>query len=92
MQHVEDADIAIGLDGLKPADTYLSIEKIIQAAKKLVLRQSFQVMAFFLKVPIFSRLRRKKYCLLCGTNGRANFRIWFKASCSWNWLLLQMYQ
>ena len=26
MQHVEDADIAIALDGLKTADTYLSIE------------------------------------------------------------------
>lgn len=33
-QHVEDADIAIALDGLKPADTYLSIEKLIQAAKQ----------------------------------------------------------
>ena len=29
---IEDADIAIALDGLKPADTYLSIEKLIQAA------------------------------------------------------------
>lgn len=33
-QHVKDADIAIALDGLKPSDTYLSIEKLIQAAQK----------------------------------------------------------
>ena len=31
-QHVKDADIAIALDDLKPSDTYLSIEKLIQAA------------------------------------------------------------
>ena len=33
-QHVKDADIAIALDGLKPSDTYLSIEKLIHAAQK----------------------------------------------------------
>lgn len=32
-QHVKDADIAISLNGIKPAETYLSIEKLIQAAK-----------------------------------------------------------
>lgn len=32
-QHVKDADIAVSLNGIKPADTYLSIEKLIQAAK-----------------------------------------------------------
>ncbi|TCM66775.1 urea carboxylase [Acinetobacter calcoaceticus] len=32
-QHVQEADIAIALNGLKPSDTYLSIDKLIQAAK-----------------------------------------------------------
>ncbi len=32
-QHVQDADVAVALNGLKPADTYLNIEKLIQAAK-----------------------------------------------------------
>ena len=33
-QHVKDADIAIALDGLKPSDTYLSIEKIDSSCTK----------------------------------------------------------
>ncbi len=32
-QHVQDADVAIALHGVKPAETYLNIEKLIQAAK-----------------------------------------------------------
>ena len=35
-QHVKDADIAIALDGLKPSDTYLSIEKLIATNQQLV--------------------------------------------------------
>lgn len=31
-QHVLDADVAISLDGTKPAETYLNIEKLIQIA------------------------------------------------------------
>ena len=33
-QHVQDADLSVALDGIKPSDTYLSIEKLIAAAKK----------------------------------------------------------
>lgn len=33
-QHVQDADLAVDLQGTKPADTYLSIEKLIAAAKQ----------------------------------------------------------
>lgn len=33
-QHVLDADIAVSLEGVKPSDTYLSIEKLIAAAKQ----------------------------------------------------------
>lgn len=33
-QHVLDADIAVSLEGTKPSDTYLSIEKLIAAAKQ----------------------------------------------------------
>ncbi|WEV49093.1 urea carboxylase [Acinetobacter sp. ESL0695] len=33
-QHVLDADIAISLDGIKPSDTYLNIEKLIDIAHK----------------------------------------------------------
>src|SRR5690606_14045558 len=32
-QHVIDADIAVSLEGTKPSETYLSIEKLIAAAK-----------------------------------------------------------
>lgn len=32
-QHVLDADLAVALQGIKPADTYLSIEKLIRIAK-----------------------------------------------------------
>ncbi|MFN2932547.1 biotin carboxylase N-terminal domain-containing protein, partial [Escherichia coli] len=32
-QHVLDADHAVALQGIKPADTYLSIEKLIRIAK-----------------------------------------------------------
>lgn len=33
-QHVQDADVAVALKGVKPADTYLHIDKLIQAAKE----------------------------------------------------------
>ena len=54
-QHVEDADIAIGLDGLKPADTYLSIEKLIQAAKQTGAEAIFPGYGFLSESADFAR-------------------------------------
>ena len=54
-QHVEDADIAIALDGLKPADTYLSIEKLIQAAKQTGAEAIFPGYGFLSESADFSR-------------------------------------
>jgi acetyl/propionyl-CoA carboxylase alpha subunit len=48
-QHVKDADIAIALDGLKPSDTYLSIEKLIQAAQKTGLKLFSRLWLFIRK-------------------------------------------
>lgn len=33
-QHVFDADVSVSLDGVKPSDTYLNIDKIIKIAKE----------------------------------------------------------
>lgn len=54
-QHVEDADIAIGLEGLKPADTYLSIEKLIQAAKQTGAEAIFPGYGFLSESADFAR-------------------------------------
>ena len=54
-QHVEDADIAIALDGLKPADTYLSIEKLIQAAKQTGAEAIFPGYGFLSESADFAR-------------------------------------
>lgn len=65
-QHVKDADIAIALDGLKPSDTYLSIEKLIEAAQKTGQKLFSQAMAFYQKVLNLQRLVRKIILLLWG--------------------------
>lgn len=54
-QHVQDADIAISLEGVKPADTYLSIEKLIQAAKDTGAEAIFPGYGFLSESADFSR-------------------------------------
>lgn len=54
-QHVQDADIAIALDGVKPAETYLSIEKLIQAAKDSGAEAIFPGYGFLSESADFSR-------------------------------------
>lgn len=54
-QHVQDADIAISLGGVKPADTYLSIEKLIQAAKDTGAEAIFPGYGFLSESADFSR-------------------------------------
>lgn len=54
-QHVKDADIAISLEGVKPADTYLSIEKLIQAAKDTGAEAIFPGYGFLSESADFSR-------------------------------------
>ncbi|MEG0342559.1 MAG: urea carboxylase [Acinetobacter sp.] len=54
-QHVQDADIAISLDGVKPAETYLSIEKLIQAAKDSGAEAIFPGYGFLSESADFSR-------------------------------------
>ena len=54
-QHVEDADIAVPLEGLKPADTYLCIEKLIHAAKQTGAEAIFPGYGFLSESADFSR-------------------------------------
>lgn len=54
-QHVKDADISVSLQGLKPADTYLSIEKLIQAAKDTGAEAIFPGYGFLSESAEFSR-------------------------------------
>lgn len=54
-QHVQDADIAVSLDGIKPADTYLNIEKLIQAAQKTGAEAIFPGYGFLSESAEFAR-------------------------------------
>lgn len=54
-QHVLDADIAVSLDGTKPSDTYLSIEKLIAAAKSTGAEAIFPGYGFLSESADFAR-------------------------------------
>lgn len=54
-QHVQDADIAIALDGAKPSESYLNIEKIIQAAKSSQAEAIFPGYGFLSESAEFAR-------------------------------------
>ncbi|MDQ8936433.1 urea carboxylase [Acinetobacter rudis] len=54
-QHVIDADLAISLHGIKPIETYLSIEKIIDAALKTGAQAIFPGYGFLSESAEFSR-------------------------------------
>src|SRR5690606_9093400 len=54
-QHVLDADIAVSLEGTKPSDTYLSIEKLIAAAKKTGAEAIFPGYGFLSESADFAR-------------------------------------
>lgn len=54
-QHVLDADIAISLDGIKPSDTYLNIEKLIDIAHKTGAQAIFPGYGFLSESADFSR-------------------------------------
>ncbi|WP_180135836.1 urea carboxylase [Acinetobacter sp. YH12070] len=54
-QHVLDADVAVSLEGVKPAETYLSIEKLIQAAKQTGAEAIFPGYGFLSESADFAR-------------------------------------
>ena len=54
-QHVIDADIAVSLEGTKPGDTYLSIEKLIAAAKNTGAEAIFPGYGFLSESADFAR-------------------------------------
>src|SRR5690606_27076260 len=54
-QHVIDADIAVSLEGTKPSDTYLSIEKLIAAAKNTGAEAIFPGYGFLSESADFAR-------------------------------------
>jgi Acetyl/propionyl-CoA carboxylase, alpha subunit len=54
-QHVLDADVAVSLEGIKPAETYLSIEKLIQAAKQTGAEAIFPGYGFLSESADFAR-------------------------------------
>lgn len=54
-QHVLDADIAVSLEGIKPSDTYLSVEKLIAAAKQTGAEAIFPGYGFLSESADFSR-------------------------------------
>src|SRR5690606_31082278 len=54
-QHVLDADISVSLEGTKPSDTYLSIEKLIAAAKNTGAEAIFPGYGFLSESADFAR-------------------------------------
>lgn len=54
-QHVTDADVAVSLEGIKPSDTYLNIEKLIAAAKQTGAQAIFPGYGFLSESADFSR-------------------------------------
>lgn len=54
-QHVLDADITISLEGIKPADTYLNIEKLIHIAHQTDAQAIFPGYGFLSESADFSR-------------------------------------
>lgn len=54
-QHVLDADIAVSLQGIKPTETYLSIEKLIAIAKETGAQAIFPGYGFLSESADFSR-------------------------------------
>ena len=54
-QHVLDADLAVSLEGIKPSDTYLSIEKLIAAAKHTGAQAIFPGYGFLSESADFAR-------------------------------------
>lgn len=65
-QHVKDADVAISLNGLKPADTYLSIEKLIQAAKDTGAEAIFPGYGFLSESADFARACEENHIAFMG--------------------------
>ncbi|WP_445115723.1 urea carboxylase [Acinetobacter sp. WZC-1] len=54
-QHVQHADLAVALQGVKPAETYLSIDKLIQAAKQTGAEAIFPGYGFLSESAEFAR-------------------------------------
>jgi len=50
-RHAREADIRIDLGGAKPADSYLRIDKLIEAAKPAAPRRSTRATAFSRRTP-----------------------------------------
>ena len=68
-QHVKLADEAIHIGESPAAQSYLQIERIIQAAKLPVLRPFIQVMVSCLKMTSLPGLSGQQYCLYWSASG-----------------------
>lgn len=65
-QHVLDADVSVSLKGIKPIDSYLSIEKLIQAAKDTGAQAIFPGYGFLSESADFSRICEENNLVFIG--------------------------
>ena len=66
-QHVQDADLAVDLQGTKPAETYLSIEKLIADAKQTGAEAIFPGYGFLSESAEFAQACEANHIAFMGT-------------------------